>query len=211
MPTQGCGEDGKGNCDVTPQEEARNLQHLAKLTKDVYKRQCAAGNTAYCDGDPVKIAAFTLTMWTGGALAESFILGGGAASTITAAWSTVYKTLVSGLTYWATQNPDSPFVSLGSNGAYQKIGNFWGYTYFDLGKAYDFLVDIGMRQLAEDVNSQFTANQIEEAKTFLVTVTTENPGPGTMAEMMQINASGLYTQITSSWSSFTHIFMPGSS
>jgi len=69
------------------------------------------------------------------------------------------------LAAWATKNPDSPIVSLGSDGAYQNPK----YTYFELPKrVFEALQTVG---LGDAVNKQFILNQIEQAKDFGVTLT----------------------------------------
>jgi hypothetical protein len=80
MMTEGCGDDGKAKCHASDAEEDLNAGKLAKLEKEAGDRKCAAGNKNYCSGNPVEIAAFTATMLVGGALAETAILGGGAAA-----------------------------------------------------------------------------------------------------------------------------------
>lgn len=115
--------------------------------------------------------------------------------------------LVNILANWFTRNPNSPIVSLGNwaeGKGYTRIGDIFNYTYFDMGKkAGDFLERIG---LASDVNNRFIMNQIAQAKTFNVTQIGKL-GPGTLNEMNLLLQNG-YTQITSTWSSFAHIFVP---
>jgi hypothetical protein len=92
MATQGCGDDGKGACvETDPVKIAKNAQHLAKLNKDAYKNKCSGGNKSYCDGNPVEIAAFTLTGMIGVSAAGEFVLGGGVASATEAVPGLAYK------------------------------------------------------------------------------------------------------------------------
>ena len=148
-----------------------------------------------------KAYALTYMFGWGGA---NLALAGGLA---VIGWETIgYPVLLSGLTQLATNNPESQIVSLGSNGAYQEVGDTFGYTYFKLPSiVYNTLDKLGM---ANDVNAQFITNQMQQAKTFVVTITSENPGPGTLQEMQWITESNFYNQISSAWSSFTHIFTP---
>lgn len=82
MIDDGCRTEG---CNLTSLQKAIDAQKLKKLQQESYDRKCAAGNTAYCSGDPVEIIAFTGTMLVGGAALEAFILGSGAAGLTDAA------------------------------------------------------------------------------------------------------------------------------
>jgi RHS repeat-associated protein len=85
----------------------------------------------------------------------------------------------------ATQHPDSPWVSLGKNGLYQKSG----YTYFDLpSKAWDILSNGGTK-FVETVNGQFMSSQMAAAKGFIVSLGGEDPGAGTAFELGILNAA----------------------
>jgi hypothetical protein len=216
MAVEGCGDEGKNHCVASAEEEMRNLQHIAKLAHEKYERKCAAGDNAYCNGDTGEIAAFALTMWTGGTAAESFILGGGLADGGAAAYSAVKPALMpvyAWLSNFFTHNPDSQTVSLGSydpaelNG-YIEMANQPGnmYTYFSMHPAlYSFLDKLG---LANPINEGFMVNQMAQGKNFVVTVLGKFPGPGTLTEMEMLASDG-YGRVTSGLANFYAMFMTG--
>ena len=102
-------------------------------------------------------------------------------------------------TQLATQNPNSPVVSLGNNPAYTKDG----YTFFKMNPTvYKVLDAIG---LAKPMNQQFITNQIAQAKNMEVTITSLQPGAGTLMEMGMLQNSGLYTMYTQTSPYYTGI------
>jgi hypothetical protein len=94
----------------------------------------------------------------------------------------------------ATRNPDSPWVSLGKNGLYQKDG----YTYFELPtKAWD-LLSKGGTKFVEKVNGEFMYKQMEAAKSFSISLGGGDPGLGTQFELNILNAAvkaGSYIEV----------------
>ena len=102
-------------------------------------------------------------------------------------------------TQLATQNPNSPVVSLRNYPAYIKDG----YTYFKMNPTFNKLLDaIG---LAKPMNQQFITNQIAQAKNMEVTITSLQPGAGTLMEMGMLQNSGLYTMYTQTSPYYTGI------
>jgi RHS repeat-associated protein len=152
-----------------------------------YQGRCARGEDPACPGGiKAGIAWFGLGVATAG-VADFAVMKGGIADAMYAMYHASRATLISMVTAWATKNPDSPIVSLGSNGAYQNPR----YTYFELPqRAYEALKTVG---LEEPVNRQFVLNQIEQGKDFGVTVTGKM-GLGTQLEIGMIKASELYNE-----------------
>jgi RHS repeat-associated protein len=88
MPVAGCGDDGSSDCYASENEITLNIRRDADFRNETNRRKCADGNKNYCGESTAKILAFTATALTGGVLAETAILGGGAAATVDAAlWS----------------------------------------------------------------------------------------------------------------------------
>ena len=192
-----CGQDGEECGDYTDLDRA----HDAYVAQRDEALRCQAGNTDYCsyaENHPVETVATTAAGLVGvAALPEVGIVAANAVtSAATTAWeTTIYPGLVSIITNFATHNPDSSTVSIGSNDIYQSIGEIKGFTFFDLPeKIFGALDNLGV---AQDVNSNFIANQIEQGKDFVVTSFSSVPGPGTQLEMDWIEASGIYSRITS--------------
>jgi hypothetical protein len=117
-----------------------------------------------------------------------------------------YMAAVPIITKLATVNPGGLLVSIGNNGSYQEVGDTLKYTYLEMGDGfYNLLNDLGM---AEDVNAQFITNQIEQGKSFVVSVTGQIPGAVTQLEVQWIEISGIYTRISPIGSPFRWIFHP---
>jgi RHS repeat-associated protein len=117
-----------------------------------------------------------------------------------------YMAAVPLLTKLATVNPNSLSVSIGSNGIYQKVGEAYEYTYLQMGDwLYNLFDDLGM---SEVINAQFITNQIEQGKSFVVSVSLQVPGKMTQAEMQWIEISEIYTRISPIDSPFRWIYHP---
>jgi len=117
---EGCEYTPTGKCKASDEE----IRVLRDFERKLHKRKCKDGNEAYCTGNPVEIGGFMLTMWTGGALLEYAILGGGAVATAdTSLWwlqRQVWKA------EWAISDiaADAVGAILGKIGMDSKLGTF---------------------------------------------------------------------------------------
>jgi len=193
MVDDGCDTDG---CSLTQAQADAAAAQLVILQGEANNNKCNSGNDNYCSTaikHPAEVITFTVTALIAGPLVEDFTLGGGAADALYSAWSTAYKTIISGLTYWGTANPNARDVMLGrypsatDNYMIQAGDEF---TYFNLGRFYNPLDKIG---LANPANVQFINNQMDQAKTFFV-YGEEEIETQLYAETQQIWNSGLYQE-----------------